>query len=95
MARARKVERAEQLKRHCCVGRSRWRRPARSQPAHWFPSCFEAVVVVLDPIVCVSGGVMKRIREQLIRNVQQWSSNGGARSVVTSSGRPWSCSVDE
>jgi hypothetical protein len=31
-------------------------------------------VVVLDPIVRVPGGVMKRIREQLIDNVQQQCS---------------------
>jgi hypothetical protein len=40
----------------------------RSQPAQWFQSCFESAVIVLDPIVRVPTGVMKRIREQLIDN---------------------------
>jgi hypothetical protein len=36
-------------------------------------------LVDLDPIVCVPGGVMKRIREQLIDNAQQRCEALGAR----------------
>lgn len=85
----------EIFERDCCVGRSGGvvRRvcggvSVSSQPAQWFPSWCEAAVVVLDPIVRVPGGAVKRSREQHIDNAQQQRplnkvANQARRSVAS------------